>query len=72
MHKSSYKLLSTVEKTSLLKRYHVELDSKYYGKETSNLCSLLSEDVYFWLAFVMIFYSLILFIFVLKTVLTFV
>lgn len=44
MHESSYKSLSTEEKTALLKRYYIELGSKYYGKESGNLCSL-PEDV---------------------------
>ena len=72
MHESSYKLLSTDEKTSLLKNFYVELNSKYHGKETSNLCFLLSEDAYFWLDFVMIFYTLILVIIALKILSTFV
>ena len=73
IHEASYKLLSVEEKSALLKRYYVELDSKYYGgkKKTGNLCSFLSEDVYFWLVFVMIFYTLILAIIVLKIILTF-
>ena len=66
MHEPSYKSLNTEEKTALLKRYYVELDSRYYGKETGNFCSLLSADVYFWLVCVMIFYKLILVINVLK------
>ena len=65
MHEASYKSLSVEEKSAILKRYYVELDLKYCGgkKETDNLFSLLSEDVYFWLVFVMIFYTLILVIF---------
>ena len=66
MREPSYKSLNTEEKTALLKRYYVELDSRYYGKETGNFCSLLSADVYFWLVCVMIFYKLILVINVLK------
>ena len=66
MREASYKSLSTEEKTALLKRYYVELDSRYYGKETGYFCSLLSADVYFWLVCVMTFYMLILVIIVLK------
>ena len=47
----SYKLLSIDDKSALLKRYYVELDSKYYDIETGNLCSMLFEDVYFWFVF---------------------
>ena len=52
MHEASYKSVSVDEKSALLKRYYIELDSKYYGgkKETDNFFSLLSEDVYFWVA----------------------
>ena len=66
MREPSYKSLNTEEKTAFLKRYYVELDSRYYGKETVNFCSLLSADVYFWLVCAMIFYKLILVINVLK------
>ena len=66
MHEASYRSLSTEEKTAFLKRYYVELNSRYYDKETGNFCYLLSADVYFWLVCVMIFYTLILIIIVLK------
>lgn len=73
MHEASLKSFIVEKKSALLKRYHVELDLKYYGgkKEAGNLCSLLSEGVYFWLVFVMIFYTLILVIIVLKIFLVF-
>ena len=74
MYESSYNLLNTDEKSLLHKKYYIELDSKYYGKEIGNLCSLLPEDVCFSLAFVMLLfcyvYTLILVIIVLKIVLT--
>ena len=70
MHESSYNLLNTDEKSLLHKKYYIELDSKYYGKEIGNLCSLLPEDICFSLAFVMIVYTLIQVIIVLKIVLT--
>ena len=66
MYEGSYKSLNTEEKTAFLERYYPELDSRYYGNETGNFCSLLSADVYFWLACVMIFYTLILVIVALK------
>ena len=66
MDGASHKSLSTEEKTALVKRYYVESECKYYCKERSNFCSLLSPDIYFWLVSVIIFYMLILVIIVPK------
>lgn len=49
-----------------------ELDTRYYSKETGNICSLLSADAIFWLVCVLIFYALILGIIVVKIFLLFV
>ena len=45
MYEGSYKSLNTEEKTAFLERYYPELDSRYYGNETGNFCSLLSAEV---------------------------
>ena len=66
MHKFSDKSLNTEEKTALLKWYYVELDSRYYGKKTSNFCSLLPTYIYFCLVSVIIFSNLIWVLIVLK------